>query len=233
MSVDLEEVASRPVPVAADGFNPNGVLLYGVTIAHIRAAMEEFVDWLGFINQQMHSRELPRLESMLMPSNFSSIVGEFMTSMIPKHAPGVVKNQYHNGHPDMLPAGMFPGDAAQHVEQGIEVKGSRYMKGWQGHNPEDIFLLVFCFDSSRPADPSKNIPPKPFRFIKVVGAQLVKADWLFAGRSETSRRTITATVTDSGYRKMQANWIYQDPAAGALPLPTDPEAEHPEEAEAE
>jgi hypothetical protein len=48
-----------------------------------------------------------------------------------------------------------------------------------------------------------------------VGAQLEESDWKFAGRSETSRRTITASVTSSGYNKMMANWIYNAPG---LPL---------------
>ncbi len=43
------------------------------------------------------------------------------------------------------------------------------------------------------------------------GAQIEKADWNFAGRSETSRRTITASVTTSGFQKMIANWIYKAP----------------------
>jgi len=66
--------------------------------------------------------------------------------------------------------------------------------------------MVFAFDSNRP----KDTTPRPFRFVMVLGAQLSKSDWLFSGRSETSRRTITASVTDSGYQKMRANWIYQD-----------------------
>ena len=65
--------------------------------------------------------------------------------------------------------------------------------------------MVFVFDSNRPVDSE----PRPFRFLKVVGAQLTKDDWLFSGRSEGSRRTITASVTESGYQKMTANWIYQ------------------------
>jgi hypothetical protein len=35
-------------------------------------------------------------------------------------------------------------------------------------------------------------------------------DWSFSGRSASSRRTITASVTKSGYEKMSANWIYED-----------------------
>lgn len=170
--------------------------------------MQDFIEFLGFINQQLFSRDIVRLESMLMPANFSSIVGEFMNTAIPKHCPNLVKNRYHNGHPDLIPAGVFTGDSVQHSHIGIEVKASRYLTGWQGHNAENIWLMVFVFDSSRPVDLNEGIPPKPFRFIKVVGAQLEETDWLFSGRSETSRRTITASVTPSGYAKMMANWIY-------------------------
>ncbi|MDQ3803439.1 MAG: hypothetical protein M3416_06365 [Acidobacteriota bacterium] len=150
-----------------------------------------------------------------MPANFSSIVGEFMASGIPKYWPTLAKNQYHNGHPDMIPRGQFPNDAAQHAAEGIEIKGSRYLKGWQGHNPEDTWLMAFVFDGNRPADAAKGVAPRPFGFMLVVGARLTKADWRYAGRSETSRRTITASVTRSGYEKMMANWIYKAPALTA------------------
>lgn len=148
---------------------------------------------------------------MLMPANFSSIVSEFMTVTIPKHCSSLVKNRYHNGHPDLIPAGRFPNDAIQHTEEGIEIKASRHESGWQGHNPENIWLMVFVFDSSSSADVTKGIEPKPFRFVKIVGARLRTDDWSFSGRSETSRRTITASVIKSGYQKMMANWIYKAP----------------------
>lgn len=207
----LEEAACTPTAVSHDGFNQNAVLPYGLTVEQIRAAMHSFLDFLGFINTQLHGREIERLETMLMQANFSSIVGEFMASAIPKHCPTLVKNQYHNGHPDLIPAGMFPNDAVQYASAGIEIKGSRHTSGWQGHNPEDAWLLVFVFDSSAPPDNAKGILPKPFKFRMVLGAQITKADWNFSGRSETSRRTITASVNRSGYEKMAANWLYRAP----------------------
>ena len=218
----LEAAACVPVPLDPNGFNPATVMPYGLTTHHVKAALNEFLDFLGFINGQMNTRSLTRLEAMLMPANFSSIVGEFMSASIPKYCPTLVKNNYHNGHPDMLPKGVYAGDAAQHEEQGIEIKGSRYLKAWQGHNPEDTWLMVFVFDSSRPVDLSQNVPPRPFRFVKVVGARIVKADWKLAGRSETSRRTITASVIETGFAKMEANWIYRDQNA---PIPTPDAAE--------
>jgi len=198
--------------VSADGFNPKLELPYGLRGDHIRGAMDRFLEFLGFINQQLYSREMQRIETILMPANFSSIVGEFMGVMISRHCATLVKNRYHNGHPDLIPAGKFENDAVQYTHHGIEIKASRYSRGWQGHNPESVWLMVFVFDSNRPEDAVKNVPPKPFRFVEVVGAKLTKRDWNFSGRAGTSRRTITASVTESGYRKMMRNWIYKDVA---------------------
>ncbi len=75
--------------------------------------------------------------------------------------------------------------------------------------PKTRVLLVYVFDASSPRDLSQAVSPRPFRFLKVVGAQLAKSDWAFSGRSATSRRTITASVTRTGYDKMEANWIYR------------------------
>ena len=210
MSQDLEAIACHPHPVAPDGFNANANLPYGCSAHHIMAAMNQFTDFLGFINQQLYTKGISRLESMLMPANFSSLVGEFMIDNIPTHCPSLVKNQYHNGHPDLLPADCFANNAVQYTDEGIEIKASRYRRGWQGHNPEDTWLMVFVFDSNRPSDAVKGIAPKPFKFLQVLGARLTKADWSFSGRSETSRRTITASVNNSGYQKMTANVIYQN-----------------------
>lgn len=211
-----ENLACVPAPLDRAGFNLNSAIPFGVTTQHIRAAMEEFLSFIGFINQSLHSRGIKRFETMLMPASFSSMVGEFVSSSIPTHCPTIAKNSYHNGHPDMVPAGLFPNDSVQHSDQGIEVKGSRYLKAWQGHNVEDTWLMVFVFASNRPVDVARGLKPIPFRFVKVLGAKLLKSDWKFSGRGEDSRRTITASVTDSGFQKMEANWIYRDASMAGL-----------------
>jgi len=211
MGNDVERAACTPEPVNEHWFNPDATLPYGCSIEHIRQAMEDFVEFIGFVDLQLHGKGLARIETMLMPANFSSMVGEFMHAHIPKYCAGLVRNRFHNGHPDLLPAGRYEGDAAQYADQGIEVKASRYLQGWQGHNPENAWLMVFVYDGNRPRDEYEGIEPKPFRFLAVYGAQLTKDDWSFAGRSETSRRTITASVLKSGCDKMKANWIYEVP----------------------
>lgn len=211
MATDIEVAACNPKKVLLSSFNHSARIPHGVSIEHVCAAMNDFIDFIGFINQQLSTRKMPRMESFLMPANFSSIVGEFMSANIPKYCESIVKNQYHNGHPDMIPAKAFPNNAVQYAHDGIEIKASRYLKGWQGHNAEDAWLMVFCFESSRPTDNSKGIKPRPFEFRFVAGAKLSKSDWTFNGRSETSRRTITATVNPEGYKKMITNWIYRAP----------------------
>jgi hypothetical protein len=68
-------------------------------------------------------------------------------------------------------------------------------------------VFVFACDSQR-AQNADDVP-RPFQFIAVSGALLTKSDWSVSGRSETSRRTPTASVLRSGYQKMNANWIYR------------------------
>ena len=73
--------------------------------------------------------------------------------------------------------------------------------------------MVFVFSANGPNDEAKGEEPRPFAFEKVVGARLTKTDWKFSGQSKTSRRTITASVTPTGYVKMMKNWIYKaDPS---------------------
>ncbi len=207
-----ERAACTPAPVRDEKFNSAAVIPYGCSINHIKAAMREFVDFLGFLNGQLNSKGLRRFESMVMPASFSGIVGEFIATTIPRFCPTLAKNTFHNGHPDLLPKGHYPADALQHGTEGIEVKASRYKSGWQGHNPEECWLMVFVFESDRPVDITSGAAPRPFRFQKVLLGQLTKADWSYSGRSETSRRTITASVTRSGFEKMKQNWIYDDEA---------------------
>lgn len=206
----IEAKACTPVPVNQNGFNPACELPYGLAIDHIQQAMQGFIEFLGFINQQLHTKQILRLESFLMPANFSSIVGEFMGMNIPNHCSNLVKNQYHNGHPDLIPRGVFPDDAVQHAQEGIEIKSSRHAGGWQGHNPEAIWLMVFHSDSNTANDQHRDIAPKSFRFLGVYAAKLELEDWSFSGRSATSRRTITASVSQKEVAKMKANWVYRD-----------------------
>jgi hypothetical protein len=200
-----KDISQFVLPVESSCFNKQAVLPYGLKLEHINYAMNDFCNFLSFINTELHKNSMPIFEEILMQANFSSIVGEFINVTIPKYCNTLTKNKYHNGHPDLIGKGKFPNDSIQHSNDGIEIKASRYEKGWQGHNPENIWLMVFVFDCSRP----NGKPYKPFHFKAVYGAKLEESDWQVSGRKEGSRRTITATVKNSGFEKMNNNWIYK------------------------
>jgi len=54
MTTNLEEQALVPVAVKRNGFNENCRLPYGLTTDHLYNAMVDFVEFLGFINQQLY-----------------------------------------------------------------------------------------------------------------------------------------------------------------------------------
>ena len=60
---NTEAEACSPVQVKADGFNKKAIIPFGCKIEHIKAGMEDFVSFLGFINEQLATRKMQRLES--------------------------------------------------------------------------------------------------------------------------------------------------------------------------
>jgi hypothetical protein len=208
MSEFSEQQACTAHPVSPEKLNPDCILPYGLSAQHIFLAMGDFIHFLSFVNQQLFTQGIQRLESFLMPANFSSIGGEFMNMTMPRYCNTLAKNRFHNGHPDLIPVGLFPNNAVQYSAEGIEVKASRRATGWQGHNPESVWLIVFQFSANSASELAST--PQPFRFNGVYAAKLEKEDWSFSGRAAASRRTITASVTHTGLLKMKANWVYRD-----------------------
>jgi len=51
-----EERACRPVAINDDGFNSRAKIPCGVRIQHIRKAMDEYLEFLGFINSQLFTK---------------------------------------------------------------------------------------------------------------------------------------------------------------------------------
>jgi hypothetical protein len=202
-----EQLLPAPEPPEQDGFNPQASIPFGVTTEHLYESMKEFTTFVGFIDAQLRAQKMARFEDILMAANFNGMVGEFMTRTIPKYCRTVVKNSRHNGHPDILPAGKYPNDSAQQAgTDGIEIRASRYLKSWQAHKAEDMWLMMFVFHSGR-----HN--PKPteqdgFKFLIVAGGLLAKADWP-TRKSETGHAMTGESVTTSAAERMMSNWIYK------------------------
>ncbi len=63
MNSGLEVAACTPLPVHPYGFNTEAEIPYGCTTDHIRMAMNDFIDFIGFINQQLQTSKSSALKS--------------------------------------------------------------------------------------------------------------------------------------------------------------------------
>ena len=108
-----------PEQPSFENFNDNAKIPFGVSVENIFHAMVDFTDFLRTVDAELVRKNMARLEEMLMPANFSSMVGEFITSNLPKHCPTIAKIYlYHNGHPDLLPAGKVSGERGATCRRG-------------------------------------------------------------------------------------------------------------------
>lgn len=202
----------RPTAEIADA-EPSVPLPYGLTATAVVAAVNDLYAYLHAINRASVDHGYPRLEELMQRAAFSGLVSGLAVESMAREteregaAPGLRPNRRHNGRPDLVPRGVYPGDAVLRGDEGVEVKASRSTKGWQGHNLEAGYLMVVQFTPDVVTEPVYDRAPTVIE--RVLVAQLEEADWTFSGRSETSRRTITASVNSSGYAKLLAGTVYQ------------------------
>ena len=191
------------------GFNYDVSLPYGLRAAEVRAAIEDIYDFLHNVNRFLTEKGWDRLEETLMAATFSGMISELVVQSMSKQSASLIRNQYHNGRPDLLPRGHYPNDAVLRADEGIEVKASRNEGGWQGHNVESGWIMIFQHQVDLETHPIEQ--REPTKFVRVLIAQLKEEDWSFSGRRAGSRRTITASVVRSGMEKLLAHPLYLDP----------------------
>ena len=91
-----------------------------------------------------------RLEELLQPStSFSGFLSNIFAQAVARCTgdaqPGLAVNQWHNGRPTLVPRALYAGEAVQYGGQGIEVKASRSVSSYQGHNIEAGWLMVLHY----------------------------------------------------------------------------------------
>lgn len=208
----------RLIPIEDDYFNPHAKLPYGLKTSEIKSALEDTHKFVFNLNEMLYREMELRIEDVLMAATFSGMLSEFIVRRLSAHSLTLTRNLYHNGHPDLIPHDRYPANAVQYGHEGLEVKTSRYSSGWQGHNPEKIWVMIFRYENDpyKPEKESRNIKEHlPFQIVEVLAAELKKSDWSSQGRGKGSRRTPTASIVASGTAKLRANWIYRIPSRRA------------------
>lgn len=190
-------------------FNYSAKLSYGLQVGEIRNAIKNTYGFLFEINDFLIKRGYSRLEDLLLGNSLSGMLSEILVKNIAKSSKTLERNEKIGGYPDLIPKGVYPNNEVLRGKEGIEVKSSKQRGGWQGHNPEESWLIIFRYILDDKESPTYK--RKPIEFVQVLSAKLLMKDWSFSGRSDTSRRTITASITASGMDKLRSNPIYQNP----------------------
>jgi len=195
--------------VPEEFFNEHAVLPYGLTVAEVRQAMHGTYDFLHGINAFLVGRGYGRLEDILLGNSFAGVLSETLVKNLSDASHTLTRNRKVGGHPDLILPGRYPGDSVLRGEDGVEVKASKTKGGWQGHNPERGWVLIFRYVVDTVTEPVED--RDPIEFVEVLAAELEEGDWSFSGRTGNSRRTITASINVRGTAKLRSNAIFRNP----------------------
>ena len=97
------------------------------------------------LNNFLLSNGFRPLEELLLGNSFSGIISEFLVKNIARASQTLEANMKIGGHPDLLPKGYYTSNSVLKGDEGIEVKSSIQPRGWQGHNPETCWLMIFRY----------------------------------------------------------------------------------------
>jgi hypothetical protein len=200
----------RPTQLDPNYINRSAKLPYGLTIDEVTKAVSETYRLFNGVNNYLETSGFRPLEELLLGNSLSGILSEFIVKNIDRASDSLVANVKIGGHPDLLPKGQYSSNLVLKGDEGIEVKASIHPGGWQGHNPENCWLMVFRYVVGKQADDQVL----PLTFVEILCGKLTKKDWSFSGRKGKSRRTPTASITTSGVEKLRKNFLYRLPDYG-------------------
>lgn len=191
-------------------FNPDAELPYGVQPDDFRHAIEETYQIYGDICEYLLSEGHGRIETLIRANNaLSDLIGNVATEALAEASDALVHNEKDDGWPDLLPVDHYDDYEQMYGEEGVETKCSKSSGGWNAHNNEEGWFVIFRYTrGDEDADPEDMAP---VRLVQVLAAHLELDDWSHSGRDEESRRTITSAVQESGMDKLRSNPIYEDP----------------------
>lgn len=187
-------------------FNPGAQLPFRLRLKDFEIAMQDVYDFFYDVNVGLVERGLERLDDMLRPAIMSGLLSDMLTASVAKHSRTLTVNLYHNGHPDLLVKGVYPGNSVKAGTEGVEVKTTRKTGGAvDTHGARDEWMCVFVYDTDNVTEPAHD--RSPMAFTEVYLAQVTKADFRKNPRGELGTRT--ATLHREGIEKLRQHWIYK------------------------
>lgn len=192
--------------VDPDGFNGELELPYALRLEMFQIAMDDIYEILHNVNAGLVERGLLPFENSVRGAIYSGMLSDLLTEALSSHAIGLVKNEYSNGHPDLLPAGRYPGNSAASAEDGVEIKVTKKKSGAVDmHSDRPAWYCVFRYVADYSTEPI--IDREPTRFTNIWLACLDESH--FRKNERGPRGTRTATPHREGIEHLRANWLYR------------------------
>lgn len=197
----------RRAVVDMEKFNQGAVLPYDLRLQDFQIAMQDVYDFFFDMNFHLTNKGLGRFEDMCRKAILSGFLSEMVSASLAKHSRALVQNQHHNGHPDLVKHGVYPGNSVQAGEEGIEIKTTNKRgAAVDTHGARNQWMCVFVYgmDSITEPVPDRN----PLQFTEIYLGRVELADFRHNPR-KTNLGTRTATLDKVGVTKFRQSWIYR------------------------
>ncbi|MGB8500510.1 MAG: hypothetical protein WCD85_21275 [Pantoea agglomerans] len=199
-------------PTDPAGLKTGVSLPYNLQSRDVLRMVEDLHDLLHEVNSMMVAKGFDRMEELLDPAGFSGFISRTIVERLDRLSRALVRNDFHNGYPDLLPYGVYPSDSVQHGERGgLEVKASRNPASWESHGPRGGWFCIVQFAIDE--DKSKALKDRePTAVLAVMIERLEKGDWKWQPAKEGKIRSGTASIRPAGAAKLRANAAWVDPS---------------------
>jgi hypothetical protein len=186
-------------------FNNQAELPFQLRLKDFDMAMQDVYDFFYDVNRGLVERGLLRLDDMLRPAIMSGLLSDMVTASLAKHSRSLAVNLYHNGHPDLVVNGVYPGNKVSAGVEGVEIKTTRKSGGAvDTHGARDQWMCVFVYAVDCATEPARD--RAPMTFTEIYLAKVTLEDFRRNPRGELGTRT--ATLHKRGIEKLRQNWIY-------------------------
>ena len=192
--------------VKSSSFNNKAKLPFELRLKDFDMAMQDVYDFFYDVNRGLVERGLLRLDDMLRPAIMSGLLSDMLTASLAKHSRTLTVNLFHNGHPDLVVNGVYPGNRVNAGTEGVEIKTTRKSGGAvDTHGARDQWMCVFVYTVDCATEPARD--REPMTFAEIYLAKVTLDDFRRNPRGELGTRT--ATLHRHGVEKLRQNWIYK------------------------
>lgn len=197
------DAAGVAAPMVQDRFFRSNVPLpEGLSIEHLRAALNQTQAMVHLMNRNMIEQVGAPLQGLIQGNNFSGLVSNIFSNCMDLCSP--YRHNHDQRYPDLINK-----DAAEGRGVGLEVKLTVNVgKGGESHNGHHGWHVIACYNFTEGGD----IAFVHVMFADLNGHQDVNPDWSYVGskvNEETgSRRTETYVTNLKGTTKLRDGSVY-------------------------